>query len=128
MPYIKSEDRKRLLKGEKASTVGELNYLITNAIIETIKEEGLSYTTIANIRSAIKEIEGGDTHAAEYSLTRKVWNLEVNWKELSCYRDLDAAVDLAFMEFYRRVVVPYENQKIRENGDVYPESIAPRIR
>ena len=27
----------------------------------------------------------------------------------------------AAAEFYRRVAAPYENQKIAENGDVYPE-------
>lgn len=29
-----------------------------------------------------------------------------------------AAVDNASREFYRRAVVPYEDEKIRENGDV----------
>lgn len=30
------------------------------------------------------------------------------------------AVLFALLEFYRRVVGPYEDQKILENGDVYP--------
>ena len=30
------------------------------------------------------------------------------------------ALESAKQEFYRRVVVPYENKKRRENGDVYP--------
>jgi len=29
------------------------------------------------------------------------------------------AIDCAKLELYRRVVAPYEDQKIRENGDVY---------
>ncbi len=29
------------------------------------------------------------------------------------------ALEGAKMEFYRRVVVPYEDKKIQENGDVY---------
>ena len=29
------------------------------------------------------------------------------------------ALDSAKLEFYRRVAVPYENKKIRDNGDVY---------
>lgn len=29
------------------------------------------------------------------------------------------ALESAKLEFYRRVVVPYEDVKIRENGDVY---------
>lgn len=33
--------------------------------------------------------------------------------------DVIGALEGAKMEFYRRVAVPYEDQKIKENGDVY---------
>lgn len=33
--------------------------------------------------------------------------------------DIIGALEGAKMEFYRRVVVPYEDRKIKENGDVY---------
>jgi hypothetical protein len=33
--------------------------------------------------------------------------------------DIIGALEGAKMEFYRRVVAPYEDQKIQENGDVY---------
>jgi hypothetical protein len=33
--------------------------------------------------------------------------------------DIVGALEGAKMEFYRRVAVPYEDQKIKENGDVY---------
>ena len=33
--------------------------------------------------------------------------------------DVLGALEGAKLEFYRRVVVPYETQKIEENGDVY---------
>lgn len=32
------------------------------------------------------------------------------------------AVEAVKLEFYRRVTAPYEDDKITENGDVYPES------
>ena len=35
--------------------------------------------------------------------------------------DVLGALEGAKAEFYRRVVVPYEDQKIAENGDVYPK-------
>lgn len=38
------------------------------------------------------------------------------------YEDLNAAIgatEAAKMEFYRRVVIPYEQKKIKENGDMY---------
>lgn len=34
--------------------------------------------------------------------------------------DIVGALDGAKLEFYRRVVVPYEEGKIQTNGDVYP--------
>ena len=40
-----------------------------------------------------------------------------------CYQtinDIVGALEGAKLEFYRRVVAPYEDQKILENGDVYP--------
>ena len=39
-----------------------------------------------------------------------------------CYssiNDILGALEGAKLEFYRRVVVPYEDKKILENGDVY---------
>jgi hypothetical protein len=33
--------------------------------------------------------------------------------------DVHGALEGAKLEFYRRVVIPYENRKIKENGDVY---------
>ncbi len=34
--------------------------------------------------------------------------------------DVVGALEGAKIEFYRRVAVPYEDEKIEENGDVYP--------
>lgn len=36
------------------------------------------------------------------------------------------AIDCAKLELYRRVAVPYEDQKIEENGDVYRSPAASR--
>lgn len=33
--------------------------------------------------------------------------------------DIIGALEGAKLEFYRRVAVPYEEQKIKENGDIY---------
>lgn len=37
----------------------------------------------------------------------------------SVINDIVGALEGAKLEFYRRVAVPYEDQKIKENGDVY---------
>jgi hypothetical protein len=34
--------------------------------------------------------------------------------------DIVGALEGAKLEFYRRVAAPYEDTKIKENGDVYP--------
>jgi len=49
-------------------------------------------------------------------------NHMVNYGPIKSYSALSAicgAISDAAKEFYRRVMVPFEEQKIRENGDVY---------
>lgn len=35
------------------------------------------------------------------------------------YNDIIGALEACKLEFYRRAIAPYEDQKIKENGDVY---------
>ncbi len=81
MPYINQYDRKILGSRVYPRTPGELNYLLTNAVIDYLDFHGTTYQTI---------------------------------------NDCLGALEAAKLEFYRRVVVPYEEIKIDENGDVYP--------
>lgn len=55
-----------------------------------------------------------------YLLTKIIKNY-LNTKGLSytAVNDILGALEGAKLEFYRRVVVPYEDKKIKENGDVY---------
>lgn len=81
MPYITAERRnKHATRCANIGTPGELNYLITEDIIQYLEENGLNYTTINTIVGALES---------------------------------------AKLEFYRRIAGPYEDGKIRENGDVY---------
>lgn len=41
----------------------------------------------------------------------------------STINDIVGALEGAKLEFYRRVAVPYEDSKIEQNGDVYPEGV-----
>ena len=45
-----------------------------------------------------------------------MWNLETNYVLIN---EIVGALESAKLEFYRRVVVPYEEKKIKQNGDVY---------
>lgn len=80
MPYIDAESRARLADGSLAQTPGELNYVLTQVVLEY-------------------SIRMGSTYRA--------------------YNDCLGALEGAKLEFYRRLVTPYENRKITENGDVY---------
>lgn len=57
-----------------------------------------------------------------YNVTRLVVNY-VNNHGLSyaTINEIVGALEGAKLEFYRRVAAPYEDTKITENGDVYPD-------
>lgn len=45
--------------------------------------------------------------------------LQTNGTSYAKINDIVGALEGAKLEFYRRVAAPYEDQKIKENGDVY---------
>lgn len=55
-----------------------------------------------------------------YVLTKAIndyyWRDNQNYQAIN---DIIGALEGAKLEFYRRVVAPYEDKKIEENGDVY---------
>jgi hypothetical protein len=53
--------------------------------------------------------------------------LKKNGTTKQTIKDVRGALDNALDEFRRRVQHPYENRKIRENGDIYPSDLAPKI-
>ncbi len=56
-----------------------------------------------------------------YVLTRVILKyLENRGRSYSTMNDIIGALGACGLEFNRRVVAPYEDQKIKENGDVYP--------
>lgn len=56
-----------------------------------------------------------------YILTRIALKyLEQHSLSYKTINDIVGALEGAKMEFYRRIAVPYEQSKIRTNGDVYP--------
>lgn len=56
MPYIKSEDRKRLahFDNQHPQTAGELNYLITLLIQRYVKEKGICYQSFNDVVGAME--------------------------------------------------------------------------
>ena len=82
---------------------------------------------INTLANELKNIEKNDPKAVDgalnYTVTKLLneiypqpysyYNLNRAYGVVNCLRD----------EFYHRVVRPYENQKIFENGDVYPSPV-----
>ena len=55
-----------------------------------------------------------------YELTLKLIKyIKVNGLSYQTINDIIGALEGAKAEFYRRVVVPFEDLKIKENGDIY---------
>jgi hypothetical protein len=49
-------------------------------------------------------------------LIKGYWETNQNYQGIN---DIIGALEGAKLEFYRRVAAPYEDKKIKENGDVY---------
>ena len=63
-------------------------------------------------------ITAGELNFLLTTLCLEYWHeLGPNYQTIN---DILGALEGAKQEFYRRVAVPYEEQKIKDNGDVYP--------
>lgn len=54
MPYIKSEDRNKVLDSGKAETAGELNFLVTLICGDYLATKGTNYQVINDIIGALE--------------------------------------------------------------------------
>jgi hypothetical protein len=62
-------------------------------------------------------VNAGDLN---YLFTREIVEyIETKGLSYRTINDIIGALEGAKLEFYRRVAAPYEDQKIKENGDVY---------
>lgn len=46
--------------------------------------------------------------------------VEQRGESYQTFNDIVGALECAKLEYYRRVIAPYEAQKAHDNGDVYP--------
>lgn len=54
-----------------------------------------------------------------YRITKEIFDYFKDHPNYQGINDIVGALESAKMEFYRRIVAHYEDQKIKENGDVY---------
>lgn len=88
MPYIDPEDKLAIDQGSKPRTPGQLNYALTQVVIDYVALTQPSYDVFAQVTSAF---------------------------------------ELAKLEFWRRVIVPYEEGKMLGNGDAFPEELIEEV-
>lgn len=125
MPYIKPRDRETLdvfPPVRSPNTAGELNYLITKALIEeqllpnfsrTIQRVFGQYLTHKGISyQTVNDIVGASLCAS------REFNRRTGKEALFSEPLIHLAV-----YFYDAVGAPYEDKKIRDNGDVYPKEL-----
>lgn len=90
MPYIKKEQRDDL---------AELTEMIREGYVRDAGELNYLITTLVHTYlETYKQQYGKDSYAR--------------------FNDAIGALECAKMELYRRKIIPYENEKIKENGDV----------
>lgn len=59
-----------------------------------------------------------DPGVLNYTITKLILDLDIQPKYLN-YNSIVGALECSKLELYRRLVAPYEDKKILENGDVY---------
>lgn len=77
----------------------------------------------AGVRPAIDSgrMEPRTAGELNYAITRLVLRyLKKHGRRYSTMNDILGVLSACGLEFNRRVVAPYEDEKIEENGDVYP--------
>lgn len=139
MPYILKDNREKLKENPVPETTGELNYLMTMAIFEVTKDWNKKEIIIPGVKSK-KILYPANKIAnicADYLEARKFCYITLNdcggailFSMFETIRRnphnmpqnlLNALYNHALsfaMRYYTIVVVPYENKKIKENGDL----------
>lgn len=75
-----------------------------------------------NLRQEVESTQPVTCGELNYAIT-KLCDEYIGVKGL-CYvtiNDILGALEGAKLEFYRRIAAPYEDQKMKENGDVYSD-------
>lgn len=74
----------------------------------------------ADFRHALCHVDIKDAGELNYALTLVAKHfLTIKGQKYQVMNDVVGALDGAKAEFQRRVVAPYEDTKIQQNGDVY---------
>ena len=134
MPYIVPQARRYLAKaGRIPRTTGELNYCLTRTFLKYMgAHPRISYELMAYVVGTLEELSesiGG----REWHLDRSPGLERLLGKLIDSYlrrkgrtyvthherKQLRGTLRCAQLELYRRQIGPYEDLKMKSNGDVY---------
>ena len=118
MPYITNARREVVWNDpSQIEAPGELNYVMTRYILENREKESYTYYNdmIGTVASSLLALllkfnVSDDEHARWFVKTTKMADLN--------FKNVIGAYICVVLELYRRAVVPYEDDKIFENGDM----------
>ena len=122
MPYIEKSRRDAFHhKLVCMSTPGDLNYLCTLAILEREKDRSIDLThVIYNLGLEYLELKG-ECYATYNDIIGAFTSCGLEYDRRSKLRRLRISEPIKELtaRFYKNMVAPYEDKKIKENGDVY---------
>jgi hypothetical protein len=127
MPYITQTARKIIDEGGLIQTAGELNYTFTKEL-----KKFFCTSTRQDLREAVEGLIGAyiDLHGRSYAVCNDIIGalecaqFEFKRRTYTTFKRewVDDAIQIfqnIKYDFYHRVVAPYEDEKIKLNGDVY---------
>lgn len=87
----------------------------------TNKENKIPYITKEARENLYKNPDNYPTSAGElnFFISKLVWEYLPDKPSYSDFNEVIGVLECAKLELYRRLVVPYEEQKLHDNGDVY---------
>lgn len=124
MPYLPEQAKIDLASGAPFTNPGDLTYIVTHVVLlepesnwdeafahyatRYIEDRGERFATFAEIIGAFS--------AADHEYSRRRWQAKYDPDAQLVSDTIHEFLGL----FYDKVVAPYENKKIEENGDVFP--------
>lgn len=131
MPYLTLERKQELTNpGAKLHHAGDVNYLVTEECLDLLQEGTAAaghawHQAVDDILDAYTEYHG-DSYATYNAVIGALTCCSLEWQRRhhgstdGAVLTVAAMIDAKAREFYREVVAPYEDLKIKQNGDVYP--------
>jgi hypothetical protein len=130
MPYIKSEDYVRAV--EAPTVPGELNYAITMKIVARLRgvltyqefDRSLRNLTLGYLdRTGMSYTNGNAVMGVLDCAARELRRRNVSMVHQQFINKIERQLKLERHWVYDKLLAPYEDVKIAENGDVYPKAL-----